>query len=659
MAKRLTIFLLIALLGTITFAQESNYVRCYTMENLDRLKSMDPRLESQMDLNESRLQEIINSGLAKREAENVYVIPTVVHVVYRTSAQNISDNMVLSQIRVLNEDFRKMVGTPGYNNDDVGSNTNIVFRLAQVDPDGNPTTGITRKQTTVTTFGLNDQVKFESSGGVNAWPRDKYFNIWVCNITGGILGYAQFPNSGSANTDGVVILYSAFGFNSPAAPYNKGRTATHEVGHWLGLYHIWGDGPCGVDDLVSDTPESDAANFNCPTGHTSCGSVDMIENYMDYTNDLCMNIFTDGQTQRMSATNIGFRSSLFNDPPFSTKEIHITVTDASRDLSHKQVVTFGIDDNASSGLDVGFGEVSLASSIESGFFDARFINPGDNTKASLMDLRSSSSMMETWELVFQSPSSSYPFTFEWDQTKFPEGSFRLQDQSGSIDVDMKSNSSYVLTNDSVGKLFIVYQNDLIPVELTAFTANAAGSNVTLNWTTATETNNEGYEIQRRVISENQSSEWQRVSFIAGKGTTARTSNYTYTDNLNNVNGSKVEYRLKQVDYDGTVNYSQVVEIEVVPSVYVLEQNYPNPFNPSTTLRYSLPYNSNVKVAVYNSLGESVAILVNGQQTSGFYEINFDASNLTSGMYFYTLEAQTSEIDGGFEVREVKKMLLIK
>jgi hypothetical protein len=224
---------------------------------------------------------------------------------------------------------------------------------------------------------------------------------------------------------------------------------------------------------------------------------------------------------------------------------------------------------------------------------------------------------------------------------------------------MKSNSSYVLTNDSVGKLFIVYQNDLIPVELTAFTANAAGSNVTINWTTATETNNEGFEIQRRIISENQSSEWQRVSFIAGKGTTVRTSNYTYTDNLNNINGSKVEYRLKQFDYDGTVNYSQVVEIEVVPSVYVLEQNYPNPFNPLTTLRYSLPYNSNVKVAVYNSLGETVAILVNGQQTSGFYEINFDASNLTSGMYFYTLEAQTSEIDGGFEVREVKKMLLIK
>ena len=136
--------------------------------------------------------------------------------------------------------FEKLVGTPGYNNDDVGSNTNIVFRLAQVDPEGNPTTGITRKQTTVTTFGLNDQVKFESSGGVNAWPTNKYFNIWVCNITGGILGYAQFPNSGSASTDGVVILYSAFGFNSPAAPYNKGRTATHEVGHWLGLYHIWG-----------------------------------------------------------------------------------------------------------------------------------------------------------------------------------------------------------------------------------------------------------------------------------------------------------------------------------------------------------------------------------------------------------------------------------
>ena len=659
MRKSFTIYFILSMFATFFFAQENGYQRCYTMENLERLKSENPRLEEQMVMNESKLQELINSGVAKREAENVYVIPTVVHVVYRTSAQNISDNMVLSQFRVLNEDFRKMVGTPGYNNVDVGANTNIVFRLAQVDPDGNPTTGITRKQTTTTSFGLNDQVKFESSGGVNAWPTNKYLNVWVCNITSGYLGYAQFPNSGSVNTDGVVILYSAFGFNSPASPYNKGRTTTHEVGHWLNLRHIWGDGPCGVDDFVSDTPESDASNFGCPTGHTSCGSVDMIENYMDYTNDLCMNIFTDGQTQRMAGTNLGFRSSLFNDQPFSTKEIHMTVTDASRDMSHKQVVSFGIDNEATSGTDVGLGEVEISSTIESGFFDARFVFPDNSSKATLMDYRPSSSMMETWELVFQSPSNSYPFTFEWDQSSLPEGSFRLQNQSTSIDIDMKTTSTYTLTDNSVNKLFIVYQNDLIPVELTSFTANASGSNVSLNWVTATETNNEGFEIQRRVISENQNSEWNRLSFISGKGTTARTSNYSYTDNVNNITGSKVEYRLKQIDYDGTINYSSTVEVEIVPTVYVLEQNYPNPFNPSTTIRYSIPYNSNVKIAVYNSLGEVITTLVNELQTSGYYEVNFDASYLTSGMYFYSLEAQSNDADGSVGVSEVKKMMFIK
>ncbi len=658
MIKKITVFIYFTFLSVLLFGQQTDYQKCYTMENLERLKAENPLLEKQLDQNESTLQHIIKSGRATQEAENVYVIPTVVHVIYKATEENISDAMVLSQIQVLNEDFRKMIGTPGYNNVDVGANTNIVFRLAQIDPNGEPTTGINRKLTTRNSFESNESMKFESSGGVNAWPTDKYLNIWVCNLSD-YLGYAQFPNSGPTSTDGVVILTASFGSGSAFSPYDLGRTTTHEVGHWLNLYHIWGDGPCGVDDLVADTPLSDEANFGCPNGHVSCTTTDMIENYMDYTNDACMNIFTAGQTVRMVATNLGFRSSLFDNSVFSTKEVHLTVSDASSNLHNKQVVSFGIDDEATRDLDLGLGEVAINSTIETGFFDARFVMPNDNSKASLMDLRPSSSKSETWELNFQSESDGYPFTFQWDQSKLPQGSFRLQNQSGSIDIDMKSTNTYELTDNSINKLFIVYQNDLVPVELTSFSANAAGSNVILNWITATETNNEGFEIQRRIISENQNSEWSRVSFIAGKGTTARISNYSYTDNLSNIKGSKAEYRLKQIDYDGTTNYSNVVEIEIVPSVFVLEQNYPNPFNPSTTIRYSLPYNSNIKIAIYNSLGETVSALVNEYQTSGYYEVNFDASNLTSGIYFYSLEAQSSDLNGGVSANEVKKMMLVK
>ncbi|HRP54301.1 MAG TPA: M43 family zinc metalloprotease, partial [Fluviicola sp.] len=158
-----------------------------------------------------------------------------------------------------------------------------------------------------------------------------YMNIWLCNISGGILGYAQFPQSPlggmgcatpAAATDGVVFLYNSIGKSSVTGfpgPYNEGRTATHEIGHWLGLRHIWGDGGCTVDDYCNDTPVAAAANYGCPSGTNSCTAapdqgLDMIENYMDYTNDLCMSVFTNDQKQRMRAVLEGspMRVSLIN-----------------------------------------------------------------------------------------------------------------------------------------------------------------------------------------------------------------------------------------------------------------------------------------------------------------------------------------------------------
>ena len=222
-------------------------------------------------------------------------------MIYNTTSQNISDAQIQSQITVLNQDFRRT------NADKTtlwpqAADSEIQFCLANVDPNGLSTTGITRTQTSVTSFSTNDAMKFSAQGGKDAWNTSKYLNIWVCNIGGGILGYAQFPGGGSASTDGVVIGFNYFGTTGTAtAPFNKGRTATHEVGHWLNLRHIWGDGPCGTDDFVTDTPESDAANYGCATGHVSCGTVDMVQNYMDYSDDACMNLFTAGQKARMQA----------------------------------------------------------------------------------------------------------------------------------------------------------------------------------------------------------------------------------------------------------------------------------------------------------------------------------------------------------------------
>jgi len=230
----------------------------------------------------------------------VVTIPVVFHVLYANETQNIPDAEILEQLQVLNDDFRRT----NADQDNIwpqGADTEIEFCLATRDPNGAPSSGILRVPTTVSSFGSNDAMKFTAQGGSDAWPAADYLNYWVCNLGGGLLGYAQFPG-GPAATDGVVCGYPYVGINGPGAgAYNLGRTGTHEVGHWLNLRHVWGDGPCGADDFVADTPESDGANYGCALGHVSCSTEDMVQNYMDYSDDGCMNIFTQGQGDRMQA----------------------------------------------------------------------------------------------------------------------------------------------------------------------------------------------------------------------------------------------------------------------------------------------------------------------------------------------------------------------
>ena len=314
------------LLSSTSFAQDSHGHKdgrnCSTDHNLERLLSINPEAKQSMRNIETFTQNYIQNQANQRTEGTVYRIPVVVHVIYNTTAQNVSQAQIQSQIDVLNKDFRRT--NPDYTltpSEFAGSvsDTEIEFYLATTDPSGNPTTGVTRTSTTKASFTTNDDMKFTARGGKDAWNTQKYLNLWVCNMSGGILGYAQFPGSGAANTDGVVILTTGFGSTgNVAAPFNLGRTATHEVGHWLNLRHIWGDGGCSADDFVSDTPLAAASNGGCPTyPKKSCSSnggftSDMFMNYMDYTNDACMYMFTTGQTNRMRAVlaSGGFRSAL-------------------------------------------------------------------------------------------------------------------------------------------------------------------------------------------------------------------------------------------------------------------------------------------------------------------------------------------------------------
>ncbi len=428
------LYLILFLLVSTVIAQDnsSNNVllrNCATMDVYDRLKLEDPTYEERLNNIESEIREYLKNN---PQFDNVVItIPVVVHVVYKTSAENISTAQIQSQINILNLDFRKL-------NSDINllpppfqplaADCQINFCMATRDPNGNVTTGITRTHTNKNSFRTNDDVKKSNRGGKDAWPRDQYLNIWVCNLSGGVLGYAQFPG-GPAATDGIVNGYKYFGNTGAATyPFDKGRTATHEIGHWLNLRHIWGDdgSSCSGSDLVDDTPNQAGYNFGCPPfPRITCSNGpngDLHMNYMDYTDDRCMYMFSNGQSSRMTSILNGTRSTI-----------------------------------------------------------------------------------------------------------------------------LTSNGCLAPT------------------------------------------------------------------FYPGQ-----------QDNNSSLNG---------------------------PNSYRLFQNFPNPFNPSTTISYSIPYSSFVTVNIYDASGKVVATLVNELQSSGNYSLNFDASNLSSGIYFFDINA------GNFT--DTKKMVLMK
>ncbi len=305
------------------YAQERKRI-CGTMEVHERFLRTDPMYRENQTSIESLTRRYLREEILRT---NVIKIPVVVHVVHNTSGQDISEEQIKSQIRILNEDYRKL-------NTDVTSvpsvfqplvaDTLIEYALACRTPDGNDTNGITRTLTSKTFFTADsDDIKRTSQGGRDAWPRDKYLNIWVgpdIRSRGrSILGYAQFPG-GPEETDGVAIVHDSFGDTGTAAPpFNKGRTTTHEIGHWLNLRHIWGDdcptaNQCSEDDLVDDTPKQECMNYSCPNfPHISCSNGpngDLFMNYMDYTDDACMFMFTEGQSTRMDAALSGPRLAI-------------------------------------------------------------------------------------------------------------------------------------------------------------------------------------------------------------------------------------------------------------------------------------------------------------------------------------------------------------
>ena len=292
------------LLSSEAFSQ----LRCGTMERWNSEIENNPNLEEKRQKTERQIKQ-----WKKSSSPNSYNIPVVFHILYENENENISLEQIQSQLDVLNQDFNRTNSdanqTPSeFQN--VAADCNINFCLAQRTPNNDSTSGITYTSTDINSFSLYDNRIFHDSlGGKTIWNPKRYLNIYVCDLTNA-LGFASFPG-GTESRDAVVINYSNFGTIDLSPPFNKGRTATHELGHWLNLLHIWGDGNCG-NDQVQDTPIQDTENYGCPShpSPTCSNNGDMFQNFMDYTNDACMNLFTNGQKDRMHATLNTQRSDL-------------------------------------------------------------------------------------------------------------------------------------------------------------------------------------------------------------------------------------------------------------------------------------------------------------------------------------------------------------
>ncbi len=297
----------------ICFAHAQEKKRCASSENNRILRTFKG--------SEEQFRKITSS--LKIDEDKLIKIPVVIHVIHNNTDNvigglengNISDLQIQSQIKVLNEDYRRKTGSKGFNNNPVGVDMRIEFFLATKDPQGKPSTGITRTFNSKENFDVFDDNTLLSS--IAYWDSEKYLNIWVTSLKDNYLGFGEFPTGEfngleieeiSEKIDGIMIDHTVFGNRTGTASkgvYSYGRTLTHEVGHWLGLLHIWGDEFCG-DDYCKDTPAQEKGNLttNCNLKYSFCSgekTLNMSENFLDYSPDSCMSVFTIDQSRRVRA----------------------------------------------------------------------------------------------------------------------------------------------------------------------------------------------------------------------------------------------------------------------------------------------------------------------------------------------------------------------
>lgn len=638
----LSITTLLLFAGTMYGQQRS----CGANEVLARQLLENPDMKQIMDDIERHTQDFTKSGGVQDRVQ--VTIPVVVHVVYFNATQNISDARILSQIDVLNADFRRLnadaANTPGAWQS-IAADCEVNFCLATQTPGGLATTGIERRSTTVNGFSTNDNVKRFANGGLDAWDASKYLNLWVCDLSGGLLGYAQFPG-GPAATDGVVCDYAYFGTIGATPPFHLGRTATHEVGHWLNCYHIWGDDgiSCNGTDQVADTPNQADENYGCPAfPAVSCSNGpngDMFMNYMDYTDDACMNLFTNGQKARMQSlfsaggSRVSLLSSQGCQPPSG---------------------------GGTCGSPTGLNATGVTQT-------GATLNWTSVSGATAYNLQWQVSGAGSWNTVTNLSTTSYALSGLTAGTTY---NFQVQAVCGATSGTYSTASSFTTTSGNCSDQYEANNSlttaKVIPVN-TAFTAQIASStdkdyykfantsatrNIKIELTTLPfdydlrlyrkNTNNNNYT--QLAVSENAGTANELIIYNT---TTVSTNYVAYVFGFNGVFSTSQCYTLKvslsatNWRTDGSTD-GQTEEIEI-PVVFENAEfgMFPNPAKDQLTVEVPLEKDADVAVSIMDVAGK-VAVQQHRMMVKGDNRMTLDVSSLPNGVYF--VQVRNGELAG--------------
>lgn len=613
MFKKLAVLVCFSLLIHAAFAQQ--IIPCAT----DALYQEQVRLNPALKTEETKANELLRQQISSftKKANGIIYIPVVFHIIHDDSLQNISQAQIMNQIKILNEDFRRKTGTPGFSTDPASADMQIEFRLAQYDPNGVKHDGINRIKSALTN-NAGDQVK-----ALSYWNSTKYLNVWVVKTInsssvpagGTILGYAQFPwqQSSKPSTDGVIIRSDQIGVVGTGQISQGGRTLTHEIGHWLGLYHTFQDGCAGgtanncasQGDQVCDTPPVATSSTGCNVGQNSCTTdvpdlPDMVRNYMDYSDGTCMNTYTAGQKARVFNSLASYRNIIYGG--------------GANDVSYA-----GID--AATGDYLPVAASSFKAPVTMDFEGSSFADNGWK----LNNFNNSANGWKANTSVSYSGSSSMYMRNFANPTALVNG----RDGFQSPEYDLTTIGSPTVefyyayaqrSSSSTDSLILIISNDFGMTETRIFKERG------------TDMNTAGGPMSTEFIPASQG-EWRKASINISDFQNFTHARFRFE--FVNRRGNNV-----YVDHFTITNGATGIEENAKKAVQFTV--FPNPMNEEATITYELKENSLVKISLYDITGREIKTLQNSTLPSGKQELKINNHFLQPGMYFIRFEAgQTS------------------